>query len=122
MARGLADADLVTAIAKTSDHLKTRAEAHRRAHDLRVPFSVGIELLFIARKHGVPCVDFLGAASVHFEVDRTDVLLAAAEALDQGEIGTVFDAVHAGQALLDRTALHTTDERLLKSPFPTVRF
>lgn len=122
MGRGLADADLVAAIVKTSDHLKARAVAHRKAHDLQVPFSVGIELLFVAKKHGVAYVDFLGAASTHFDIDRVDVLLAAAEALDNGEISTVFDAVHASQALLDRTALHTTDEALLQSPFPTVKF
>lgn len=119
---GLADADLVTAIVKPRDHLKRRAEAHVKAHPVTVPFSVGIELLFVARKHGIPCVDFLGAATIHFEVDRVDVLLSAAEALDKAEIGSVFDAVHAAQALLDGVALHTTDAKLASSPFPTVRF
>jgi hypothetical protein len=120
--RGLADADLVAAVVKPSDHLKERALEHRRRNDLIVPFSVGIELLFLAKKFGVPFVAFLGSASTHFEMDRADVLLAAAEALDNGEVATVFDAVHASQALLDGTRLHTTDKRLLASPFPTTRF
>ncbi len=122
MTRGLADADLVAAIVKPTDHLKKRAEAHLKKNDVEVPFSVGIELLFVAQKHGVGYVDFVGAASTHFDIDRVDVLLAAAEALDKGEIGTVFDAVHASQALVNRTALHTTDAKVLTSPFPTVAF
>lgn len=119
---GLADADLVAAIVKSKDHLKARATKHLATVQVRVPFSVGIELLFVAKKHGIAYVDFLGAASVHFDVDNIDVLLTAAEALDAGEIGTVFDAVHAAQALLDGVTLHTTDRRLLASPFPTQRF
>lgn len=71
---------------------------------------------------GVGYVDFVGAASTHFDIDRVDVLLAAAEALDKGEIGTVFDAVHACQAMVAGTELHTTDAKLLASPFPTVPF
>ncbi len=122
MKPGLADADLVTAIVKATDHLKRRAQAHLKDNAVTVPFSVGIELLFVAKKHGVGFVAFLGAASTHFEIDRVDVLLAAAEALDKQEISTVFDAVHASQALLDGTRLHTTDARLLRSPFPTATF
>lgn len=122
MIHGLADADLVAAIVKPTDHLKRRAEAHLRKFALTVPFSVGIELLFVAKKHGISYVDFLGAASTHFDIDRVDVLLAAAEALDNGEIGTVFGAVHASQALLDGIRLHTTDAKLLASAFPTSTF
>lgn len=122
MTTDLADADLVAAIVKPTDHLKRRAEAHLRKHHLTVSFSVGIELLFVAKKHGVGYVDFVGAASTHFDMDRVDVLLAAAEALDKGEIGTVFDAVHAAQAMTTGAALHTTDEKLLASPYPTVAF
>lgn len=118
----LADADLVVATVKVADHLKSRAEAHLRRHALTVPFSVGIELLFVAKKHGLPYVDFIGAATTHFELDRAPVLLAAAEALDSGEIATVFDAVHACQALLDGVRLHTTDKKLLASPYPTQSF
>jgi hypothetical protein len=118
----LADTDLVVAVVKTSDHLKRRAELHLRHHAVTVPFSVGIELLFVAKKHGVPYVDFLGAATAHFDLERAPVLLAAAEALDAGEIATVFDAVHASQALLDGVRLHTTGRKLLASPFPTASF
>ncbi|MHB8633910.1 MAG: hypothetical protein ACYDBQ_08110 [Thermoplasmatota archaeon] len=122
MTAGLADADLVTAIVKTSDYLKRRAEGHLAKDDVTVPFSVGIELLFVAQKHGLSYVDFIGAASTHFTIDRVDVLLTAAEALDNAEIATVFDAVHASQALVDETTLHTTDQKILASPFPTTRF
>jgi len=116
---GLADADFVTALVKTKDHLQERARKHARRHALRVPFSVGIELLFVAKKHGVAFMDFLGAASLRFDIDGIDLLLTAAEALDQEEVRTVFDAVHAAQALHDGERLHTTDRRLLDSSFPT---
>lgn len=122
MTLGLADANLVAAIVKPTDHLKKRAEAHLRKNAVIVPFSVGIELLFVAKKHGVGYVDFIGAASTYFEMDRVDVLLAAAEALDKREIATVFDAVHASQALVGGTTLHTTDVKLLASAFPTTPF
>lgn len=117
-----ADADLVSAIVKDRDHLKLRAEHHLRHHSVRVPFSVGIELLFIAPKMGLRYRDFVGAATQHFEVERSKVLLTAAEALDEGEVKTVFDAVHAAQALADGVRLVTTDQKLLKSAFPTAAF
>jgi predicted nucleic acid-binding protein len=120
--KGLADADLVTALVKPTDHLRLRAEAHVRQHDLRVPFSVGIELLFVAEKFGLSRVDFIGAASQRFKVDQLEVLRAAANAMDEGEVRTVFDAVHAAQALVEGTTLHTTDKRLLASEFPTTPF
>ncbi|MGB0652096.1 MAG: hypothetical protein ACPGQL_02750 [Thermoplasmatota archaeon] len=113
-----ADADLVTAILKPTDHLKARAEAHLALHDVVVPFSVGIELLFVARKHGVPCRDWIAAATRHFDVERADILLAAARALDLEQVGTVFDAVHAASALQDDGRLHTTDRKIRASGFP----
>lgn len=117
-----ADADLVVAIVKPTDHLKVRAQRHLQTHRLRIPFSVGIELLFVARKHGASCGDFLGAAQHSFDLEDADVLLAAAEALDAAELTTVFDAVHAAQALVSGVKLHTTDRRLLASEFPTQTF
>lgn len=113
-----ADADVVAAIVKPADHLKARAEALLRKTPVIVPFSAGIELLFVARKFSIPCVDFIGAASRRFDLDRVDVLLTAAEALDEGEVATVFDAVHAAQALVDGAILFTTDRGLRASPFP----
>lgn len=118
----LADADLVTAVVKPYDHLKARAMARLRTAPLRVPFSVGIELLFVAHKHGISRRDFLEAACRHFDVERRDVLLAAARALDVGQVRHVFDAVHASQALLDGAKLHTTDQGLLQSGFPATAF
>lgn len=117
-----ADSDLIAAIVKPCDHLKARAEARLAKGPLTVPFSVGIELLFVARKFGKPCVDFLGAASRYFTLERLDVLLAAAEALDTGEVGTVFDAVHGAAALVDGAVLWTTDGKVLGSGFPARRF
>ncbi len=113
-----ADADLVLAIVKPHDHLKARAQQRCSAGPLRVPFSVGIELLFVARKFDAPCVDLLGAASRHFHVEQLDILLSAAEALDTGELGTVFDAVHAATALAQGRTLWTTDRKILDSAFP----
>lgn len=118
----LADADLVTAVVKPSDHLKQRATTRLRAGSLRVPFSVGIELLFVAHKHGISRRDFIEAACRHFDVERRDVLLAAARALDVGQVRHVFDAVHASHALLGGTRLHTTDQGLLQSGFPATAF
>ncbi len=114
-----ADADLVTAIVKRRDHLKKRAEA---VQGLRVSFGVGIELLFVARKHDIPCVDFLGAAARRFTIENQDILFTAAEALDNEEISTVFDAIHASTAFHAGTVLVTTDKKLQASPFPTKGF
>ena len=120
--KDLADADLVTAIVKASDHLKSRAEAQLRRHSLVVPFSVGIELLFVAKKHRIPYRQMIIDAARHFDMEQRDVLAAAAKALDRGEVATVFDAVHGAQALLRGVRLHTTDVKLHASPFPTTPF
>lgn len=117
-----ADADLVAAVLKPSDHLKHRAEAFLAKEPVLVPFSVGIELLFLARKLGLPHGDFIALAARRFEVERADVLRTAALALDEGDIGTVFDAVHAAASLVDGRSLVTTDKRILASDFPAVRF
>jgi hypothetical protein len=123
-APGTADLDLVLALIKPADWLKARATAHVAARErLVVPYSVAIELLFLAREQGVgSLVGALGATEAHFELERRDVLYTAAEALDSGELATVFDAVHAADALHRGAALHTTDARLRGSSFPTVGF
>ncbi len=122
MSPGLADADLVLAVVKPSDHLKARATAHLRTNDVRVPFSVGIELLLVAKKYGFGYTDLIATVVGRFQVERADVLAAAADALDEGYVGTVFDAVHASQAFVDGTRLHTTDAKLLASPLPRTPF
>ena len=102
-----ADLNLVLAVIKPSDALQARAVRHlRRTGRLLVPFSVGVELLFVARRFGLGCVESLGAA----------------EALDSGEVETVFDAVHLADAFHRSGSLHTADRRLLRTAFPTVRF
>lgn len=87
-----------------------------------MPFSVGLELLFVAKRFSMGFVQSLGAAEAFFELEGRDVLYTAAEALDSSEVATVFDAVHLADAFHRRGALHTADERLLQTAFPTVRF
>lgn len=118
-----ADLNLVLAIIKPEDALRERARAHLRSRArLRVPFSVGLELLFVAKRFRLGFVESLGAAEAHFDVERREILYTAAEALDSGEVPTVFDAVHLADAFHRGGRLHTADERLLRSDFPTVRF
>lgn len=118
-----ADLNLVLAVIKPADALRRRGLQHlRRTKRLMVPFSVGIELLFVAKRFGVGLVESLGAAEAHFTLERRRVLYTAAEALDTGEIDTVFDAVHLADAFHRGSSLHTADARLLRTAFPTVRF
>ena len=120
---GIADANLVLAAVNDKDALHARAARHLAAHrDLAVPYSVGIELLLIAKKHGVSHVELLAAAEEHFTLENADVLYTAAEALDAKEVATVFDAVHLSDAFHRKEALHTADKALVKSAFPTEAF
>ena len=119
----LADANLVLGALNPQDALHERAARHLAAHrGLLVPFSVGIELLLIAKKHGVGHVQLLAAAEGLFELEKADVLYTAAEALDAREVSTVFDAVHLADALHRGGKLHTADGALLKGAFPTEGF
>ncbi len=118
-----ADLNLVLAVIKTEDALRARAIAHLRSRErLLVPFSVGLELLFVAKRFRLGFVESLGAAEALFDVERREVLYTAAEALDSGEVPTVFDAVHLADAFHRGGCLHTADERLLRTDYPTVRF
>jgi hypothetical protein len=118
-----ADLNLVLAVVKSSDALRERALRHLRTHGrLLVPFSVGLELLFVAKRFHLGFVESLGAAEAHFDVEGRDVLYTAAEALDSGEIPTVFDAVHLADAFRRGGSLHTADGKLLRTSFPTKRF
>ena len=118
-----ADLNLVLARILPQDALHLRAKRHiEKTGRLLAPFSVGMELLFVASRFDFTCVEALGAAEAHFDVEGRDVLYAAAEALDTREVPTVFDAVHLADALHRSGALHTPDERLLRTAFPTQRF
>ncbi len=118
-----ADLNLVLAVIKPGDALRERALRHLRSRGrLIVPFSVATELLFVARRFQMGFVQSLGAAEGHFELEHRDVLYTAAEALDSGEVATVFDALHLADALHRGSALHTADEKLHRTAFPTVRF
>lgn len=120
---GTADANLVLAAINPGDALHLRAMRHLDAHrSLAVPFSVGLELLLIAKKHGLSHVELLAAAEERFTLENADVLYTAAEALDAKEVGTVFDAVHLADAFHRGEKLHTADAALLKSAFPTEPF
>lgn len=118
-----ADLNLVLAVIKPKDALRERALRHLRSHGrLLVPFSVALELLFVAKCFRLGFVECLGAAEGHFDLERRDVLYTAAEALDSGEVATVFDAIHLAGAFRRGATLHTADKRLLRNPFPTVGF
>ena len=118
-----ADLSLVLAVIKPSGALRGRALGHVRAvRRLLIPFSVGLEFLFVAKRFQLGFEESLGAAEAHFDLEKRDVLYTAAEALDSGEVTTVFDAVHLSDAFLRGGALHTADDKLLRTSFPTVRF
>jgi hypothetical protein len=120
---GHADANLVLAVIKPGDALADRGKRHvSKFSSLEVPFAVGIELLLIAKKHKLLHEEVIDLAEEHFEVERLETLRTAARCLDKGRIKTVFDAVHAADAFHAKTTLHTADERLLASGFPTTRF
>lgn len=121
--KGLADANLVLAVIKPTDALRARAKRHLEQHGrLTVPFSVGIELLLIARKHAIEPGDLIDMADAHFDLENRAVLDLAADALAEGELQGAFDAVHAAEAFLRGTRLHTADDRLLRSAYPTASF
>ncbi len=118
-----ADLNLVLAVIKPEDALRDRALTHLRSRGrLLLPFSVGLELLFVAKRFRLGFVESLGAAEAYFDVERREILYTAAEALDSGEVPTVFDAVHVADAFLRGGRLHTADERLLRTDHPTVPF
>lgn len=118
-----ADLSLVLAVIKPEDALRNRALRHLRGLGrLLIPLSVALELLFVAKRFRLGFVESLGAAEAHFDLENRRVLYTAAEALDSGEVTTVFDAVHLADAFHRGAALHTADARLLRTSFSTVPF
>ena len=118
-----ADLNLVLAVIKPRDALRNRAIRHLRSRErLLVPFSVAMELLFVAKRFRLRFVESLGAAEAHFQLENRDVLYTAAETLDSGEVTTVFDAIHLADAFHRRGALHIADDKLLRTPFSTIPF
>lgn len=118
-----ADANLVLAFLLEEDTLHHRATAHLAKHrGLVVTFPVGIELLHVARKRGVPLLPLIMEVDRHFALEGRDVLLAAARVVDEKIIPTVFDALHVVDARHRGGRLHTADERLLRPGLPTVAF
>lgn len=120
---GLADLNLVLAALQSDDALHRRARDHlAREGRLTIPLSVGIELLLGARSRKTRCIDALTACDPWFEVEARDVLATAAVALDERRVASVFDAVHLAEALHRGERLHTADEALLRTRFPTTGF
>ncbi len=118
-----ADLSLVLAVIKPEDGLRDRALRHIRSRGrLLIPFSAGLELLFAAKRLHLGFVDSPGAAEARFDLENRDALYTAAEALDSGEVATVFDAVHLADAFHRGVALHTAGEKLFRTSFTTVRF
>lgn len=118
-----ADLTLVLAAIVPGDALPQRAGRHlQRSPRLLIPFSVGVELLFVAKRFDLGFVQSLGAAEARFDLESRDLLYTAAEALDAGDVGTVFDAVHLADALHRGGKLHTADRALLATAFPTEGF
>jgi predicted nucleic acid-binding protein len=117
-----ADANLVLAVIKPQDALHTRAVKHLGRSRLLVPFAVGIELLMICKKHGLLHEELIDLTEDRFDVENLVALRTAARALDKGRITTVFDAIHAAEALAAGARLHTADAKLLRSGFPTTGF
>ena len=118
-----ADLNLVLARILPGDALHERSKRHlAKAGRLLAPFSVGMELLFVASRFKITCVEALGAAEAHFDIEGRSVLYGAAEALDSREVPTVFDAVHLADALHRGGRLHTADSRLHHTAFPTQPF
>lgn len=118
-----ADLNLVLGRILPDDALHDRAKRHVKRHGrLFVPFSVGLELLFVATRFEFTCVEALGATEAHFELENARTLHTAAEALDAKEIPTVFDAIHLADALHRGGRLHTADSKLLASSYPTTEF
>jgi predicted nucleic acid-binding protein len=110
-------------VIKPRDALRERAIEHLSYHEsLLVPFSIGIELLFVAKRFRMGFLESLGATEARFELEKRNVLYTAAETLDSGEADTVFDAIHLADAFHRGGSLHTVDSRLLRTPFPTTEF
>lgn len=122
-AQDLADLNFVLASIKADDALKKRAEKHARALGKpAVTFATGIELLFWCRKHGAPFLDYVERCALEFDLEKRDVLLAAAHALQEEGLASPFDAVHLAEALHRDVKLVTADEKLWRSRFPTRPF
>lgn len=118
-----ADTNLVLALIKPEDALSERGRRHMVKHGpLRMPYAVGIELLLIAKKHKLRHEEIIDLAEAHFDVEGLLTLRTAARCLDRGILTTVFDAIHAADAYHANTRLHTADQRLLNSTFPTTAF
>lgn len=118
-----ADANLVLAAISSSDALHARARGHlARTGRLVVPLTVSAEILHGAHKRRVPLTPVFMAIDERFEIESRAIVSTAARAVDEGFVRGVFDALHAADAFHQGRSLHTADERLLRSGFPTVAF
>lgn len=93
-----------------------------RTGRLRASPTAVVEAFNVFRRAGLPLSEFLGILEAAFDIDELEILRDAAEALDRKKVATAFDAYHLASALRRGEPLHTADEALLKSKYPTVRF
>jgi predicted nucleic acid-binding protein len=120
---GSADANLLVAYARPIDGLHARAQAHvAQVPRLRAGTLAVLEAFHVARRERVVLWDFLGALEQAFDIDELETLRAVAHAVDGGAIKTPFDAYHLLSALARGEPLHTADQELLASEYPTVAF
>ncbi len=120
---GSADANLLVASVYADDALHTRATAHlQRVDRLRATVPAVLEAFIAVRRKGGSQQALIADLAKRFDIEQQAVLETAARALDEGLIGTPFDAYHAAEALLRGERLHTADKELLASEFPTIRY
>jgi predicted nucleic acid-binding protein len=119
-----ADLNLVLATIKENDSLGSRAAKFLEGTPVApvVPFAVGVELLFWCKKYGENHVHAMGACVRCFNVEKADVLLTAAHALQNEGLDSPFDAVHLAEALYAGVKLVTADEALHATKYPTRRY
>lgn len=120
---GSADANLLIAFAHEDDALHARARSHvAQVGRLRASVPATLEAFVVQRRHGRPQQELLARLSQHFDLDEEATLWVAARALDESLVATPFDAYHLADAHVGRSHLHTSDQRLLRTEFPTVPF
>lgn len=118
-----ADANLLVAYALETDALHTRARHHMaNVGRLRASSPAVLEAMTVIHRQRLRQGDFLAALADAFALDEPETFATAALALDKGILKTPFDAYHAADAHLRGLPLHTADDELLKSAFPTKPF
>ncbi len=120
---GSADANLLLAAVDPQDALHARARSHIHAHGrLRASVPAVLEAFIVLRRRGASLQALVARLNEHFDLDDAGSLQTAAWALDKGLLRTPFDAYHAADAHRRGEPLHTADQELLASAFPTIAY